>query len=166
MLNNLILLVISPVCTYAMRDDMERCCITFGLWPHVCSPNTERYLWMGAASHECDMAPFHWYFLHCVRTPYKHTPTCVCVTFCLCVTQFCIQHYLCLFIHVWFLCVFYVHLVWLLLTCVTFYVSFLLVTFFTHTWTCMDMCGCDWTPTPCVTFFHMVISRGVHHFML
>ena len=57
-----------------------------------------------------------------------------CVTFCLCVTQFCTTLLVCLFI--WLLCAFYVCLVWLFFfTCVTLCVSFffLLVWLFSHT---------------------------------
>ena len=62
---------------------------------------------------------------------------------------------------VWLLCVFYVHLVWFFsLVWLFLCVFFTCVTFFTHTWTPMDILGCNWALTPCVTFFPYFISRG------
>ena len=85
--------------------------------------------------------------------------------FCLDVTQFCTT----------LLVSFYMTLVCLLcvgcmtfFTCVTFLFVFLYLCdlFHIHFWACMDMCGCNWALTPCVTFLHISSVEEVHHFIV
>ena len=101
----------------------------------------------------------------CKKSKTICTPLPAWLFFCLDVTQFCTT----------LLVSFYMTLVCLLCvgcmtfsTCVTFLCVFFYLCdlFHIHFWTCMDMCGCNWALTPCVTFLHISSVEEVHHFMV